>query len=322
MLSSGIVGASNQKQSVINARTITGLNYWKSYELSSEVREWHTVSNVKFSNDHNRLFIAINAKYQLAGLFYVWNINEDSEINLWETEHHFGQLYFFDNEERFFSGGLIYATQTGQTTNSAFSVVSPDMMVGMIERIEYDSLLKDYISLIEIIDLEEEKIVLEFSLNTGPISHRRFSHNGEFFVLVWQHEHIIIYDIENQNEIRIQADFMLLDIAFSSTDDLLASTGSSGAVHIWDIVTGELVHELQGESWINHVVEFSPDGDIVLAGDINGTLHIWNTHTGEKLMALDTNVLSQTAILNLEFSHDGTILAISKDGEISLWRID
>lgn len=90
--------------------------------------------------------------------------------------------------------------------------------------------------------------------------------------------------------------------ALSSSKGLLASAGQDGLARLWNVETGDIVHELRASDnasdWCEHA-QFSPDGAL-LATTAGRTLRVW-TRGGER-------IFESTA-------HDSTIAALA-------WRPD
>src|SRR5438067_395703 len=71
-------------------------------------------------------------------------------------------------------------------------------------------------------------------------------------------------------------------IAYSADGKLLASGGDDGNVHVWDAVTGALLHTLEGNENSIMALAFSPQGKALASGSLKGTLRLWDVSTGKE----------------------------------------
>ncbi|WP_437516737.1 phosphorylase family protein [Sorangium sp. So ce1099] len=111
----------------------------------------------------------------------------------------------------------------------------------------------------------------------------------------------------------------LMDLAFSPDGATLAAGLNDAVVRLWQVGTGEVVHELHGHA--NHVtsVAFSPDGATLATGSYDNTVRLWSTTTGAQLSVLRAHT---GCVRSVAFSPDGTMLASgSVDRTIRLWQI-
>jgi WD40 repeat protein/serine/threonine protein kinase len=100
-------------------------------------------------------------------------------------------------------------------------------------------------------------------------------------------------------------------------DNTYTDAGGDGAVRLWDLSSGELLHTLWGDGRSSiRSVAFSPDGTIVVAGS-EGAIKLWDVASGSSLSALEGHT---TFVNRVIFSPDGTILASGDGyGGIRIW---
>jgi len=109
--------------------------------------------------------------------------------------------------------------------------------------------------------------------------------------------------------------------AFTGDGRYLVTAAGSSA-WIWDLGTGELVHELKDPAGgFVSTASFSPDGSLVLAGGSGGIVRIWDVQTGDIQGASMDN---QTSFVSTAtFSPDGKLIACgNQDGSVGLWSAE
>ncbi|MFX0050910.1 MAG: serine hydrolase [Candidatus Hermodarchaeota archaeon] len=140
---------------------------------------------------------------------------------------------------------------------------------------------------------------------------------------------IRIWNVSTGNEIRNFSGHSggTSSIAFSPDNSLLASGGADYAIKIWDLASGTLLQTLPGQEHEVTAVAFSPTDSSILASgegqELNpsttheSSIKLWNISSGVELETLT----GHTHYVNdIEFSHDGTILAsCSIDRSVKLW---
>lgn len=99
------------------------------------------------------------------------------------------------------------------------------------------------------------------------------------------------------------------DVRFSSDGRLVAVAGGGRLVtDLWDLETGELLHELTGHTASIETVDFSPDGSMVLTGSLDGTARLYDVESGVPLLTL---VGMGGGIEHLVFSPAGDAVALT-----------
>ncbi len=106
--------------------------------------------------------------------------------------------------------------------------------------------------------------------------------------------------------------------AFSPCGSLLAVGADDGAVFVWDLPTGRLVHSLRGHTGPIWDMAFGPEGAVLLSVSGDGTGSIWDMSTGAQRSVIPSN---GAPLLAAAFSPSGDVVAIgSWSGAVSLWN--
>ena len=112
----------------------------------------------------------------------------------------------------------------------------------------------------------------------------------------------------------------------SPAGDLLATSGSDGAIRIWDLRSRIRVlllrtdlHRRSGHDSAATSLAFSPDGALLASGHVDGQVHLWHMASGEEY---PVRLRHEALVGALAFSPDGRTLASgSLDANLKLWDV-
>ena len=129
-----------------------------------------------------------------------------------------------------------------------------------------------------------------------------------------------IWDVAQAKEVLSLPGFTtpVTGLAFSPDGKVLASGSDDQKIKIWDLSSGQEVHELSPVGLHMHLA-FSPDGSLLIAGAGNGMITIWDTSTWSQITALTA---SSGTLVGVAFTPDGKfILSGAEDGVIRFWAV-
>jgi WD40 repeat protein/serine/threonine protein kinase len=101
-------------------------------------------------------------------------------------------------------------------------------------------------------------------------------------------------------------------LAFSPNENVLASAGWKGPIHIWDLSTGHERLVFKPHIGAIHSVAFSPDGKLLASGGEDGVIHISETTSGRIVRTVYTE--NKSEIYKVVFSPDGLRVASGGGG--------
>jgi len=113
----------------------------------------------------------------------------------------------------------------------------------------------------------------------------------------------------------------------SPTRDVLAISGSDGAIRIWDLASRSCalvlrteMHQRTGHEAVAPTLTYAADGKLLASGHVDGWARLWNPETGE----MHAQALKHDgAVRALAFSPDGKVLASgSIDSSLRFWQVE
>jgi WD40 repeat protein len=160
--------------------------------------------------------------------------------------------------------------------------------------------------------------------HSGPVWPITFSHDGQRLCTGCADYNVRIWDVRPQpfagDVCRGHGGFATC-LAFNPNGSLVASGGtepSGGYVILWDVATGQLVHQFEGHTdWVWSVA-FSPDGNELASTGSDGTIRRWDVLQRRELATFDS--ASGRAKHWLSYSRDGRALISSEaHGTLRVW---
>ena len=115
-------------------------------------------------------------------------------------------------------------------------------------------------------------------------------------------------------------------VALSPVKDVLAVSGSDGAIRLWDLYSRTKgltlrteMHRRTGHDALALTVAWSPDGALLASGHVDGGVHIWDMERGDEV---PVKLRHDALVGALAFSPDGSTLATGcMDSNLRLWDV-
>jgi eukaryotic-like serine/threonine-protein kinase len=110
----------------------------------------------------------------------------------------------------------------------------------------------------------------------------------------------------------------ITDIAWSPTDNRIASSSTDYTVQIWDATTGQHPLIYRTHSWYVWTLAWSPDGKRLASGEPDGTIQVWDAATGQTFLFFRGHTAAVEAVA---WSPDGKYIAsASDDYTVRIWN--
>ncbi len=111
----------------------------------------------------------------------------------------------------------------------------------------------------------------------------------------------------------------ITSLAFSPNSHLLATGSKDQTLRIWEVASGQEVHQCLGHRHHVRCVAFSPDGQFVASGSWDSTVRLWHVPTGKEMKPAFEHPDYINAIA---YSQDGHYLAAgSRNSRIYIWNL-
>lgn len=163
----------------------------------------------------------------------------------------------------------------------------------------------------------EKKFVEHLKQHTDWIRTARFSPDGSRLATAGNDRSLIIWKTDQwMSPAVIQRNPQaIIDLAFDHNGAKLATVGFESTLRIFDVVTGDLMEQLQCPCPDNHAVAFSNDQRYLAAGGRSGVIRIWDMLGGRQPTDIKAH---RQRIRSLAFTRDGRILSASDDQRVKL----
>jgi WD40 repeat protein len=105
-------------------------------------------------------------------------------------------------------------------------------------------------------------------------------------------------------------------IAFSPDGRLLAAGSTDNRGKIWDVESGQLLHELTGHANDVYSARFSPDGRRIVTASLDHDVRVWDATTGGSLKLIRAHF---GRVADADFSPDGRWIVTAGPGKAGLF---
>lgn len=146
-----------------------------------------------------------------------------------------------------------------------------------------------------------------------------FSANGEYLLETSQGEVVNVRKVRNTPETTTLVGHTggIPFADFSPDGKLLASVSKDSTIRIWDSITGEVRHIMQGAQREVQTVDFHPSGKWLASGDWYGNIQFWNAQTGRSAGAFRHSY----QIWQLRFNPTGDLLFTADKNGLSSFKV-
>lgn len=141
---------------------------------------------------------------------------------------------------------------------------------------------------VHITDASTWKTVTTFKRHAGQINDIAWSPGGEWLASGSTDEIVVLNPVTLQ-ELTLGVGGAHA-LAWMPDKSLLASGSYPGTVQIWDMPSGELKLELEGQTGLIQRLSFSADGTLLATKGDDGAVHLWRTDTWQRLATLPETV--------------------------------
>ena len=110
-------------------------------------------------------------------------------------------------------------------------------------------------------------------------------------------------------------------VAYSPDGQSALSTSGDRMLILWDVASGEVLHQFNGHDDLVYGVDFSPDGQTAISSSEDQSLILWDITTGDIIRRFEGGHTKR--IFAVAFSPDGQmVVSGSDDGALALWEVE
>jgi WD40 repeat protein len=215
------------------------------------VEVWNLTTNtqesmIKESRDVRS--IEFQSKGNLVGMIRPDPAEETATFRIWDSKRG-GEVWAMEIEE-----GSIFRFGTG-TWDSFIAISEPD------------------VTSVHAIGSSDSSISIEHGKPKGLVA---FHPNGRHLLVV-DSIGVQLWDLDRHTETWNipQRTSLVRDVAISPQGEWFATIHRDGILRLWDMATGNLLQEHQGQNGEGTALEISPDNDFILTSNLDGTIAVW-----------------------------------------------
>jgi RNA polymerase sigma factor (sigma-70 family) len=154
----------------------------------------------------------------------------------------------------------------------------------------------------------------------GPMEPLVFDSRGKLLAIARTNGTVHLWDVEAPVERqRFLGSPMLRSLAFSPDGKRLVGTSAfDSTVRVWDVASGQMLHQLTGHHPWAESVAVAPDNKTLICGCVDGGMRIWDITTGRELVRKEGHF---GAIHSVASSPNGGLLAtVGEDYTLRVWQ--
>jgi WD40 repeat protein len=172
--------------------------------------------------------------------------------------------------------------------------------------------------------LPDGKKIREFTNNVAGGLTARFSPNGKTLALGNRNSVTQLFDPATGELLNVLPKVMTHEIKFNPKGTILATTYVDGTVGLWDVPTGQSLHQVKTAADELYSVDWSLDGRLLATSGLNGKIIVWDAKELKPLKELD----APDWVIRVRFSPDGSRLFTAggtrqgADRKITVWGLN